>query len=327
MLEVKEVCKTYQTKKRIGLFKTQKSAKQAASNISLQLERGQIIGVLGENGAGKTTLIKMMTTLLLPDTGEILIDGENINQDLKKTRRKINMISGGERNLYWRLTAMENLLYFGSLYGLSKKEITDKSEILLKEIGLWKERHTPVEQFSKGMKQRLQIVKGLINNPEYLFLDEPTLGLDVEISRELRQRVKDIARKQNTGILLTTHYMAEAEELCDYIYIIDNGTIILSGKKEEVFQALDLEKEITVSVLSENISDQILELKKVLPISDIESKDEFTTIKICSKNPNLQEIIKRFTQHNFEISEIKLDNPTLETALIVAKKRSRNTEL
>lgn len=322
MIEVKNVSKEYQTKKRIGLFKNKKTTKKASNNISLQVKRGQIIGVLGENGAGKTTLIKMMTTLLLPDTGEILIEGKNINQDLKTTRRRINMISGGERNLYWRLSAMENLLYFGSLYGLTKREILRRAEILLKEIGLWEERNTPVEQFSKGMKQRLQIIKGLINEPEYLFLDEPTLGLDVEISQELRKAIKNIARKQNTGILLTTHYMAEAEELCDYIYIIDKGAVILEGDKEEVFKALDLEKEVIV-ILQRKEKLPLREFRKLFPDFTTENKDEQTILKIQSKTPDLQQIIKVLNQLNLSASEIKVNNPTLEMALITAKRRSR----
>lgn len=324
MLEVKNVSKEYQTKKRTGLFKSQCTTKLAAKNLSLKLERGQIIGVLGENGAGKTTLIKMMTTLLLPDNGEILIDGKNINQDLKATRRKINMISGGERNLYWRLTAKENLLYFGSLYGLSKQELLSKSEALLKEVGLWEEQNTPVEQFSKGMKQRLQIAKGLINDPQYLFLDEPTLGLDVEISKELRQAVKDIAHKQNTGIVLTTHYMAEAEELCDYIYILDKGTIILEGSKEEVFEALNLEKAVVITLSNQNpiLSE---EMEQIFPGFKEEIKDELSIITIHSKNPDLQQIIREFERRNVVITEIRIDNPTLETALIMAKKRNRGS--
>lgn len=327
MIEVKNVSKEFLVRRRISLFKKEKTIKKASDNISLKLERGQIIGVLGENGAGKTTLIKMMTTLLIPDKGEILLDGINVNHSLKETRQKINMISGGERNLYWRLSAMENLLYFGSLYGLSKKKLLSKAEHLLKDIGLWEERNTPVEQFSKGMKQRLQIVKGLINDPDYLFLDEPTLGLDVEISLELRRRIKEIARTKKTGILLTTHYMAEAEELCDYIYIIDNGSIILSGNKEEVFEALSLEKEIVVYLTKQYVAFPENELRKSFPNLKKEVRADGTIIKIQSKNPNLQETIKIFTSLKIEISEIKVDNPTLEKALITAKKRNRDVKI
>lgn len=129
MYEVFNISKDYVTKKRIGLFKHKKEVKKAIQDVNLSVPRGKIIGVLGENGAGKTTLIKMMTTLLSSDTGKILIDGVDINQNVKNTRKRINIISGGEKNLYWRLTAVENLLYFASLYGLPKKEALPKIEI------------------------------------------------------------------------------------------------------------------------------------------------------------------------------------------------------
>ncbi|MFQ9890205.1 MAG: ATP-binding cassette domain-containing protein [Streptococcus sp.] len=127
-----------------------------------------------------------MTTLLSSDTGKILIDGVDINQNVKNTEKGSTSLVE-EKNLYWRLTAVENLLYFASLYGLPKKEALPKIDNLLNELGLWESKDTPVEKFSKGMKQRLQIAKGLINDPEYLFLDEPTLGLDVSIAYELRK--------------------------------------------------------------------------------------------------------------------------------------------
>ena len=137
MYEVFNISKDYVTKKRIGLFKHKKEVKKAIQDVNLSVPRGKIIGVLGENGAGKTTLIKMMTTLLSSDTGKILIDGVDINQNVKNTRKRINIISGGEKNLYWRLTAVENLLYFASLYGLPKKEALPKIDNLLNELGLW----------------------------------------------------------------------------------------------------------------------------------------------------------------------------------------------
>lgn len=147
---------------------------------------------------------------------------------------RINVISGGERNLYWRLTATENLQYFGSLYGLSGKELSERIRALLELVGITEAADTPVERYSKGMKQRLQIARGLINDPEYIFLDEPTLGLDIVIAKEIRKVVSELAEKENKGVLLTTHYISEAEELCDYIYVLDKGEIIAEGTKESL---------------------------------------------------------------------------------------------
>jgi ABC-2 type transport system ATP-binding protein len=139
------------------------------------------------------------------------------------------MIAGGERMIYWRLTAKENLEYFGRLYNIPKGLLRERMEQLLGYVGLQEKEDTPVEQYSKGMKQRLQIARGLINDPKYIFMDEPTLGLDAPIARELRAFTRKLAKEQQKGILLTSHYIHEIEELCDYVYIIDKGKKLMEG--------------------------------------------------------------------------------------------------
>ncbi|MBP2097292.1 ABC transporter ATP-binding protein [Enterococcus rivorum] len=323
MLEAKGLHKYYLSRIRKNLFKIEKQEKHAAKNISLKMPKGKIIGVLGENGAGKTTLIKMLTTLLLPDKGQIVIDGVDINQNVRETRKKLNMIAGGERNIYWRLNALENLHYFGSLYKLPKQEIKNRSEILLKQFGLWEKRTIPVEQFSKGMKQRLQIAKGLINDPEYIFLDEPTLGLDVQIAKDLRVCIKELAEKENKGILLTTHYMAEAEELCDYIYIIEEGKIVLEGTKEVIFEKLSLTKQLVLHVHSE--SEPFLKeiLEGITELYTVESDDEKVMVTIFSNVLTLQQGINYFNDSNVQIVHVSQVSPTLEDALIKVKTITR----
>lgn len=321
MLEVKDVSKTYIVKKNKGIFKREKIKKLAVNHVSLELPKGKIIGVLGENGAGKTTLIKMMTTLLLSDSGVITIDGEDINKNLVKTRKRINIISGGEKNLYWRLTAVENLVYFASLYGISKSQALPKIEYLLKEIGLWESRDVPVEQFSKGMKQRLQIAKGLINDPDYLFLDEPTLGLDVSVALELRKKLKEIAEVYQTGILLTTHYMAEAEELCDYLYILQKGEIILSGTKEEVFSQLSMIKSlhVTLTKVLGSDSQEFLDLKAIYSDTEYTENDGQAFLSIPLEEASLQEVMETLYRFKIEISELKLIEPSLEDVMLKSK--------
>lgn len=136
--------------------------------------------------------------------------------------------------LYWRLTGRENLQYFGKLYGLSASKIRVESDRLLTEVGLTEAADQPVEQYSKGMKQRLQIARGLINDPQYLFLDEPTLGLDAPIARQLRSTVRQLAKEQGKGILLTSHYLQEVEELCDRVYVLNRGELLLCDKPEAI---------------------------------------------------------------------------------------------
>lgn len=217
-----------------GLFKKKNKIVHAVKDISLEIPQGEIIGVLGINGAGKTTTIRMLASIIEPSSGILTMDGIDVIKNHLWVKKRINVISGGERNLYWRLTARENLKYFGSLYGLSGIELRKKIEKLLKAVGLEKAADVPVERYSKGMKQRLQIARGLINDPEYIFLDEPTLGLDIVIAKEIRKMVMDLAKKEKKGVLLTTHYISEAEELCDYIYVLDKGAIIAQGTKTEL---------------------------------------------------------------------------------------------
>lgn len=318
MLEVKNVSKRYIVKKSLSFFKSEKVVKEAVSNVSLVIPEGKIIGVLGENGAGKTTLIKMMTTLLLPDEGEIFLDGRNLNENLSDSRKKINVINGGERNLYWRLTALENLVYFASLYNIPREQAISIAEPLLLELGLWDSRNIPVEQYSKGMKQRLQIIKGLINNPTYLFLDEPTIGLDVSVAKDLRNSIKDIARNQNKGVLLTTHYMAEAEELCDYIYILNKGRIILEGTREEVLVKLSLEKEVNITLLNIEEKD-ILTLDTLFTNSETNNIDGEFVFRMKLNEIDIPDILKVLSLNNFEFSKLQLIEPSLEDAVLKLK--------
>ena len=321
MLEVKNVSKNYISKKRKNIFTSIKINKEAIKNVSIVIPKGKIIGVLGENGAGKTTLIKMMTTLLLPDKGEILLDGKDINNNLSNTRKKINVINGGERNLYWRLTALENLIYFASLYSIPRKEALAIANPLLMEFGLWESKDIPVEQYSKGMKQRLQIIKGLLNDPSYLFLDEPTIGLDVSVAKDLRNKIKDIAKNKNKGILLTTHYMAEAEELCDYIYILNKGEIILEGTKDDVLKKLSLEKEIIINLLPTKDNKKYLKiLNSIFSGNEIENIDGEMVFKMKLSNIESTEVINILSSYNYEFYKLKIIEPSLEDAIIKIKK-------
>lgn len=154
----------------------------AVKSLSLDIAAGEIVGLLGLNGAGKTTTIRMLSTLLEPTSGSIEVDGMLLHKNRQAIQQKVNMIAGGERMLYWRLTGRENLEYFSKLYGMNSPQIAREAERLLEEVGLTQAADQPVEQYSKGMKQRLQIARGLINDPQYLFLDEPTLGLDAPIA-------------------------------------------------------------------------------------------------------------------------------------------------
>lgn len=251
MIQAEHLSKTYVLKEKSHLFGKKKVRQiSAVRDISLEIPKGKITGVLGINGAGKTTTIRMLASLITPTSGSLTMDGVDAVKNHLWVKERINMISGGERNLYWRLTAQENLRYFGSLYGIGKKELEERIGELLKTVGLEEAKDIPVERYSKGMKQRLQIARGLINEPEYLFLDEPTLGLDILIGKEIRELIHSLAKERGKGILLTTHYISEAEELCDYIYVLDQGQIIARGTKEELKEIFKVKPRMVVQEMS-----------------------------------------------------------------------------
>ena len=234
MIEANNLKKVYETKTSKGIFKNEKVKLEAVKDVSIRIKEGEIVGLLGINGAGKTTTIKMLTTLLSPTSGEYFLDNIDAVKNPRAIKYKINMIAGGERMIYWRLTAYENLWYYGQLYGIPNNILEKRIEELLKLVGLYENKDKKVEEFSKGMKQRLQIARGLINDPSYIFMDEPTLGLDAVVSKELRTHVKSLAKEKGKGILLTSHYMEEVEELADYIYVLDKGMIIRQGTSKEL---------------------------------------------------------------------------------------------
>ncbi|NLK25734.1 MAG: ABC transporter ATP-binding protein [Euryarchaeota archaeon] len=196
--------------------------------VNLSIRKGEIFGLLGPNGAGKTTTIKMLATILLPTSGKATVLGYDIWKDPVEIRKRINLVSGGERGLYYRVSGRQNLRFFSDLYKVPRHIRDRRVEELLEMVNLTEAGDRRVEDYSRGMKQRLHIARGLVNDPEVLFLDEPTIGLDPEIAHDLRGMIRNLAQG-GTTIVLTTHYMGEAEELCGDINMICNGKIVASG--------------------------------------------------------------------------------------------------
>src|SRR5436309_13511364 len=225
-IEVHELCRTYRTWK--GIVRRRRSEVEALRGITFEVASGELFGLLGPNGAGKTTTIKILTTLLLPTSGRAGVLGFDPANEPGQVRRRIGHVFGGDRGLYDRLSALDNLRYFADLYRVPVREKRARIAELLELVGLKGRERERVETYSRGMRQRLHIARGLLHDPEVLFLDEPTLGLDPVGARELRQT---IARLQHAGktILLTTHYMFEADELCHRIAVISSGSILATG--------------------------------------------------------------------------------------------------
>lgn len=199
--------------------------KVALNNVSFSVRSGKIHGLLGPNGAGKTTLMKILSTVLLPTSGSVRLVGYDIVDQRTEVRRKIGVVFGGDNGLYDRVGSRENLLFWGALSGVPRRVLTARIERLINMVGIQDVADVPVQAFSRGMKQRLHLARGLVNNPALLLLDEPTLGMDPGSSLEFRRLVRDIAARGQT-MLMSTHDMEEATELCDGVTMIDHGNII-----------------------------------------------------------------------------------------------------
>ena len=193
--------------------------------LSLEIPQGEVHGLLGPNGAGKTTLCKILSTVLLPTSGSAMVLGRDVVADARWVRPQIGIVFGGERGLYPRLTAEQNLRYWASLYKLSNREAAELSRWLLERVGLSGQSGQRVETFSRGMKQRLHLARGLVGSPRLLILDEPTTGMDPVAARAFRVLVNEL-REEGRTVLLTTHDMAEAESVCDRVSLIDQGRLI-----------------------------------------------------------------------------------------------------
>jgi ABC-2 type transport system ATP-binding protein len=216
------------------IFKREKEVIRAVDDISLEVNIGEIYGILGANGSGKSTLIRLISTLLIPDAGSIHVFGDDVVTDSLKVRQVMNRVSV-EASFFKRLSSAENLIYAARLYGISATEAGRKSKQILERLGFDPDRmNEEMEHLSRGMQQKVAIARALLTTPMLLLLDEPTTGLDPKSKRDVQAFIEEIRRERNAVIVLTTHDMVEAERLCDKIAIIDKGRFIAEGTVEEL---------------------------------------------------------------------------------------------
>ena len=231
VIEARALRRVYKTT--TGVIRRKSLEVEAVKGVSFAVARGELFGLLGPNGAGKTTTIKMLITLLLPTSGEARVLGHDVVAEARIVRRRIGYVFGGDRGLYERLSGYDNLRYFAELYGVSGKAQRRRIDEVLELVGLKGREQERVEGYSRGMRQRLHIARGVLHDPEVVFLDEPTIGVDPVGARDLRQTIADLVASGKT-VLLTTHYMFEADALCDRIAVIANGAIVGEGTPAEL---------------------------------------------------------------------------------------------
>ena len=243
-IEVSNLQRVFKT--HTGVIKRTAKEVRAVEDVSFEIPEGELFGLLGPNGAGKTTTVKMLTTLLIPTGGYATVHGFDVVKKAEQVRSRIGFIFGGERGLYWRLSGIDNLRYFASLYGIDPDVSKKRIPFLLEMVGLQGRGEEFVSGYSRGMKQRLHVARTLLHDPEVLFLDEPTIGLDPVGARDFRNVILNLQSEKKT-ILLTTHYMFEADALCDRIAVIDHGKIIAldtpGGLKQHVSDLFVVEVE------------------------------------------------------------------------------------
>jgi ABC-2 type transport system ATP-binding protein len=283
-----------------------KSVLVALDDVVLSLERGEILGLLGPNGAGKTTLVKILSTVLLPTSGTARVLGHDVVREAKFVRPLIGIVFGGERGLYQRLTARQNLLYWSALYKIETEAATKRVNLLLERVGLNDRADSFVETFSRGMKQRLHLARGLVHDPPVLFLDEPTTGMDPVAARDFRVLVDDLRREGRT-ILLTTHNMAEAESVCDRVALIDRGRLLAIEPPRTLASWIAQFERIDV----EDASDELLESIRALEgVSKVEALgDRAARIEVSSAE-STKVVLKTLVDAG--LVSVRTSLPTLE---------------
>lgn len=221
------------------LYPWRKPAYLAVDQISFQIERGELFGLLGQNGAGKTTLIKMLCTALLPSSGRAAVAGYDVVRQARQVRERIGLVNGEERSFYWRLTGRQNLEFFAALCHVPAAAARERIRSLIEQVGLAEHADRPFRTYSSGMRQKLGIARGLLNNPQVLFMDEPTRSLDPISAQSMRSFVAEYVIGQlGCTVILATHSMAEAEQLCDRLAFIRSGQVVAQGTIGQLRQQL-----------------------------------------------------------------------------------------
>jgi ABC-2 type transport system ATP-binding protein len=304
-VDAQNLVKTFRT----GWFRRRRT--EALRGATLQVPRGSIFGLLGPNGAGKTTLLSILATLLLPDSGSATILGHDVVRDAFALRRRLNMASGNA-SFIWSLRPAEVLSFYGRLYGLGGRILHRRVEELIELCELGPHRKTEYNELSTGLKQRLAFAKALLNDPDILFLDEPTLGLDPDVSIRIRAQIASRRREKGTTIILTTHYMREAEELCDTIAFIKAGRILAQGSAEELKRQIRIGDVIALR-LDPATPERLAELPGVLQVDRYGDRVQCT---VDAAEKRLPEILRWLHERGVAVRDCQVREPELEEVFV-----------
>jgi ABC-2 type transport system ATP-binding protein len=313
VIEAEELVRIYRSS--TGFLHKKKNETLAVDKVSFSVGQGELFGVLGPNGAGKTTTIKMLTTLLTPTAGRATVLGFDVKREPVEVRKRIGLILGGERGLYYRVTGRQNLKYFSDLYGVPIHYRDRRVQEVLDMVGLKDKADTKVEDYSRGMKQKLHIAKGMVHDPEVLFMDEPTIGLDPQASRETRKLTKDLIAQGKT-ILLTTHYMFEADELCGRVAVINNGKIVAMDTPQGLKGLVKDTSVIEVEGfgIDDAVMDKVRRIEGVRTVSaTMNESKQVMRVQVCDAGEMLSPVTKAL---DCKVIDVRVKEPTLEDAYL-----------
>ncbi|MGH7643020.1 MAG: ABC transporter ATP-binding protein [Candidatus Dormibacteria bacterium] len=313
-IEVVDLRRTYRTS--TGTVRRRRLEIEAVRGISLRVEPGELFGLLGPNGAGKTTTIRVLCTLLLPTSGQVNVLGMDVVKQPREVRRQIGYVFGGDRGLYDRLNALDNLRYFADLYALEPRLQRSRINEVLELVGLAGRDKERVEGFSRGMRQRLHLARGLLHDPPVLFFDEPTIGVDPVGAREVRQLVEELARAGKT-ILLTTHYMFEADSLCDRIAVISQGRIVAEGTPEQLKAGVTARTVVEIEAygVPELTVQRIRELQEVENVTtEVREQAQLLTVQAREGSQLTGRLLQLL--EGVRVERIVAREPTLEDAYV-----------
>ena len=304
------------TKKFTRLFRGQ--ALIAVERVNLKVKKGEILGILGPNGAGKSTLLKMICGLLRPTGGEIFVNGQQFEKHRSEILARIGVVLEGSRNSLWSMTVKENLTYFGYLKNVHGKVLKKRGDELLNLFRLEQKKNEPVKNLSKGMRQKLAIALSFINDPDLILLDEPTLGLDVQTARLVKNLIVDLAKENNKTVLLSTHHMEIVEEICDRVAIVNKGGLIALDDTEKLLRSVEREF-YTIKLRGRP---DINAVERIPTVRDVELVDYFdgekeVLIRLAMNRENsLFEVIEALRRNGIKILSMTKSEPNLEDIFV-----------
>jgi ABC-2 type transport system ATP-binding protein len=307
-------------KRRFLARKEPKTMFTAVNGVDLQIERGEIFGLLGPNGAGKSTTIRMLCTLLEPTSGTARVNGFDIVKQANDVRRSLGTVLAGERSIYWKLSGRENLEYFAALYHIPPAVAKKRVEELIERMEIKDRANELVEKYSTGMRQRIAIAKALLARPPILLLDEPTLGLDPQAARRVRELIAELKQEGHT-ILLTTHYMEEADQLSDRIGIIDTGKVIALDTPEGLKRRIDQQEIIRLELTGwhEEIGDKLKSISGIEHITTHQQGEaDLWEVNLHSQNSRaaLPRIVEHISGNGTRLVNLNIVKPSLEDVFI-----------